>query len=141
MQSQLEQLKVAKTALEAELSMMSSLSPTAQRSAGGVIPPYLPQQPNGEAGKGDTPSADGTHSSSNAEQPAANPNGPPPDWVVEMETLSVQLVTASLGHAQAEQDRLEAKQQVYRLKDANRMLRERLTAVELQLAKANSGGP
>mmetsp|Transcript_4794 Transcript_4794/g.14877 ORF Transcript_4794/g.14877 Transcript_4794/m.14877 type:complete len:105 (-) Transcript_4794:309-623(-) len=53
--SQLEQLKVAKTALEAELSMMSSLSPTAQRSAGGVIPPYLPQQPNGEAGKGDTP--------------------------------------------------------------------------------------
>jgi hypothetical protein len=30
----------------------------------------------------------------------------------ELERVSMQLVTASLGHAQAEQDRLEAKQQV-----------------------------
>jgi len=54
----------------------------------------------------------------------------------EMERISMQLVTASLGHAQAEQDRLEAKQQVYKLKEANRKLRERLTQVELDHAKA-----
>eukprot|EP00277_Geminigera_cryophila_P028704 CAMPEP_0179467440 /NCGR_PEP_ID=MMETSP0799-20121207/48567_1 /TAXON_ID=46947 /ORGANISM="Geminigera cryophila, Strain CCMP2564" /LENGTH=520 /DNA_ID=CAMNT_0021272847 /DNA_START=232 /DNA_END=1794 /DNA_ORIENTATION=+ len=58
------------------------------------------------------------------------------NMAAEMERISMQLVTASLGHAQAEQDRLEAKQQVYKLKEANRKLRERLTQVELDHAKA-----
>ena len=55
----------------------------------------------------------------------------------EVERISMQLVTASLGHAQAEQDRLEVKQQVYKLKESNRKLRERLTQVELELVKAH----
>lgn len=60
------------------------------------------------------------------------------DMTKEVERIAMQLVTASLGHAQAEQDRLEAKQQVYKLKDVNRKLRERLTGLELQLAKSKS---
>ena len=56
------------------------------------------------------------------------------EMAAEMERISAQLVTASLGHAQAEQERLQARQQVYQLKQANRQLRERLTHLELQHA-------
>ncbi len=49
--------------------------------------------------------------------PAAKDRAAPADDEIkklndELERVSMQLVTASLGHAQAEQDRLEAKQQV-----------------------------
>lgn len=53
----------------------------------------------------------------------------------ELERVSMQLVAASLGHAQAEQDRLEAKQQLYRTRDDNRKLKEKLTALEFELAQ------
>mmetsp|Transcript_33422 Transcript_33422/g.51969 ORF Transcript_33422/g.51969 Transcript_33422/m.51969 type:complete len:114 (-) Transcript_33422:86-427(-) len=54
----------------------------------------------------------------------------------EKERITMQLVTTSLAHAQAEQDRLEAKRQVYKLKDANRKLREKMTEMELNQAKS-----
>ena len=56
------------------------------------------------------------------------------EMAAEIERISAQLVTASLGHAEAEQGRLQARQQVYQLKQANRQLRERLTHLELQHA-------